>query len=59
MLDPILDFADIERPALPTAAVVHWNGVDLPEALKALEKGSYVLVALDEPPDTTPEPGDR
>jgi hypothetical protein len=36
---------------LPIAVIVHWNGVDVPEELKALKKGRYVLVPIDEPPD--------
>jgi hypothetical protein len=37
------------------AVVVHWNGVDLPEELKALKKGRYVLVPIDEPLELTEE----
>jgi len=40
---------------LPTAVIVHRNGVDVPEELKALKKGRYVLVPLDEPPELTEE----
>ena len=43
------------RHALPTAVIVHRNGVDVPEELKALKKGRYVLVPLDEPPELTEE----
>jgi|GEM_PF-2917540 len=32
------------------ALIVNWNGVDLPEELKALKKGRYVLVPIDELP---------
>ena len=37
------------------AVIVNWNGVDVPEELKALEKGRYVLVPIDEPPELTEE----
>ena len=37
------------------ALIVNWNGVDLPEELKALKKGRYVLVPIDEPPELTEE----
>ena len=40
---------------MPTAVIVHRNGVDVPEELKALKKGRYVLVPLDEPPELTEE----
>ncbi len=37
------------------AVIVHWNGVDVPEELKALEKGHYMLVPIDEPRELTEE----
>ncbi len=37
------------------AVIVNWNGVDIPEELKALRKGRYVLVPIDEPPELTEE----
>lgn len=37
------------------ALIVNWNGVDVPEELKALKKGRYVLVPLDDPPELTEE----
>jgi len=37
------------------AVIVNWNGVDVPEELKALKKGRYVLVPIDEPPELTEE----
>jgi len=37
------------------AVIVHWNGVDVPQELKALKKGRYVLVPIDEPPELTEE----
>ena len=43
------------RYALPMAVIVNWNGVDVPEELKALKKGRYVLVPVDEPPELTEE----
>ena len=43
------------RYALPMAVIVNWNGVDVPEELKALKKGRYVLVPIDEPPELTEE----
>lgn len=55
MLNPILEEARKGRHALPMAVIVHWNGVDVPEELKALEKGRYVLVPIDEPPELTEE----
>ena len=33
------------------AVLVDWNGVDVPEELKAQKKGRYVLVPLDDPPE--------
>ena len=37
------------------AVIVNWNGVDVPEELKALKKGRYVLVPVDDPPALTEE----
>jgi plasmid stabilization system protein ParE len=37
------------------AVIVNWNGVDVPEELKGLKKGRYVLVPIDEPPELTEE----
>ena len=37
------------------AVIVNWNGVDVPEELKALRKGRYVLVPIDEPPELPEE----
>ena len=37
------------------AVIVNWNGVDVPEELRALKKGRYVLVPIDEPPELTEE----
>lgn len=39
----------------PMAVIVNWNGVDVPEELKALKKGRYVLVPIDEPLELTEE----
>jgi hypothetical protein len=43
------------RYALPMAVIVNWNGVDVPEELKVLKTGRYVLVPVDEPPELTEE----
>ncbi|MBW2551810.1 MAG: hypothetical protein JRE73_13840 [Deltaproteobacteria bacterium] len=37
------------------AIVVNWNGIDVPEELKGLKKGRYVLLPMDEAPDLTEE----
>jgi hypothetical protein len=37
------------------AIVVNWNGVDVPEELKGLKKGRYVLLPMDEAPEFTEE----
>ncbi len=37
------------------AVIANWNGVDVPEELKALKKGRYVLVPIDEPLELTEE----
>lgn len=37
------------------AVIVNWNGVDVPEELKGLKEGRYVLVPIDEPPELTEE----
>ncbi len=37
------------------AIVVNWNGVDVPEELKVLKKGRYVLLPMDEAPELTEE----
>ena len=37
------------------AVIVNWNGVDVPEELRTLKKGRYVLVPIDEPPELTEE----
>jgi len=37
------------------AIVVNWNGVDVPEELKGLKKGRYVLLPMDEAPELTEE----
>ena len=55
MPNPLLEPAQKGRYALPMALIVNWNGVDLPEELKALKKGRYVLVPIDEPPELTEE----
>jgi hypothetical protein len=35
------------------AIIVNWNGVDVPEELKVLKKGRYVLLPMDEAPELT------
>ncbi len=55
MPDPLLEPTQKGRYALPMAVIVNWNGVDVPEELKALKKGRYVLVPVDEPPELTEE----
>jgi len=36
------------------SAVLNWDGVQLPEELRALPKGRYVLVSVDDAPELTP-----
>ena len=55
MPNPLLEPTRKGRYALPMAVIVNWNGVDVPEELKALKKGRYVLVPVDEPPELTEE----
>jgi len=55
MPNPLLEPTPKGRYALPMAVIVNWNGVDVPAELKALKKGRYVLVPIDEPPDLTEE----
>ncbi len=55
MPNPLLEPTRKGRYALPMAVIVNWNGVDIPEELKALKKGRYVLVPIDEPPEITEE----
>jgi hypothetical protein len=37
------------------AIIMNWNGVDVPEELKGLKKGRYVLLPMHEAPDLTEE----
>jgi hypothetical protein len=55
MLEAILELTRKGRYTLPMAVIVNWNGVDVPAELKALKKGRYVLVPIDEPPELTEE----
>jgi hypothetical protein len=55
MPNPLLEPTQKGRYAVPMAVIVNWNGVDVPEELKALKKGRYVLVPIDEPPELTDE----
>jgi hypothetical protein len=36
-------------------AVIDWNGSDIPEALRRLPAGRYVVEPLDEPPSLSPD----
>ena len=55
MLEALLKPSRKGSFTLPMAVIVNWNGVDVPEELKALKKGRYVLVPIDEPPELTEE----
>jgi len=55
MPNPLLEPTQKGRYAVPMAVIVNWNGVDVPKELKALKKGRYVLVPIDEPPELTEE----
>jgi hypothetical protein len=55
MPNPLLEPNQKGRYALPMAVIVNWNGVDVPEELRTLKKGRYVLVPIDEPPELTEE----
>ena len=55
MPNPLLEPTQKGRYALAMAVIVNWNGVDVPEELKALKKGRYVLVPADDPPELTEE----
>ena len=37
------------------STVLNWNGEELPDELRALPKGRYVVVPVDEAPELTPE----
>lgn len=37
------------------ARVLHWNGKDLPAALRELPAGAYVIEAVDEAPALSPD----
>ena len=37
------------------ARVLHWNGKDIPDELRELPVGSYVVEAVDSVPGLTPE----
>jgi hypothetical protein len=39
-------------------AIINWNGSDLPDALRPLPAGRYIVEALDESPSLTPEEED-
>lgn len=37
----------------PMSRVLHWNGIDLPEELRDLPAGRYVVESVDEVPELT------
>jgi len=39
-------------------AIINWNGSDLPDALRPLSAGRYIVEALDDPASLTPEEED-
>ena len=39
-------------------AIINWNGSDLPDALRPLPAGRYIVEALDEPASLTPDEED-
>jgi len=39
-------------------AIINWNGSDLPDALRPLPAGRYIVEALDDPASLTPEEED-
>ena len=43
------------RWGMPNARVFHWNGTDLPDELRELPAGTYVVEAVDEVPLLTEE----
>ena len=51
----VLEESQIGRYTVRMAIVVNWNGVDVPEELKDLKKGRYVLLPMDEAPELTEE----
>ena len=50
-----LEESQIGRYTVRMVIVVNWNGVDVPEELKGLKKGRYVLLPMDEAPELTEE----
>jgi len=51
----VLEESQIGRYTVRMAIIVNWNGVDVPEELKGLRKGRYVLLPMDEAPELTEE----
>ena len=51
----VLEESQIGRYTVGMAIIVNWNGVDVPEELKGLRKGRYVLLPMDEAPELTEE----
>ncbi len=41
--------------AMAGARVLHWNGKDIPEELRDLPAGTYVVEAIDNAPTLTPD----
>ena len=41
------------RLGMASARVLHWNGKDIPEELRELPAGTYVVEAVDEGPSLT------
>ena len=50
-----LEESQIGKYTVCMAIIVNWNGVDVPEELKGLKKGRYVLLPMDEAPELTEE----
>lgn len=40
---------------MAAARTLHWNGKDLPEELRELPPGTYVVESVDQPPLLTPD----
>ena len=40
------------------ARVVHWNGKDVPDELRELPAGTYIVEAVDQAPQLTPDEED-
>ena len=51
----VLEESQIGRCTVRMAIIVNWNGVDVPEELKGLKKGRYVVLPMDEVPGLSEE----